>query len=107
LVSNQRSLGNISIIGRSLLAHGFLSNIHDLSRKNRVCASVKLDADASGFGILYLFTHDLNAEKILKIYQQATLLKSAEKWFGSDNESWILQEDITGVDTQEDAWILQ
>jgi hypothetical protein len=29
---------------------------------------------------------------MLKIYQRA-LLKSAEKWFGSDNESWILQED--------------
>lgn len=45
-----------------------------------------------GFGTLYLFTHNLNAEKMLKIYRRA-LLKSAKKWFESDNESWILQED--------------
>lgn len=45
-----------------------------------------------GFGILYLFTDNLNAEKMKKIYEQS-LLKSARRWFGPDNSLWVLQED--------------
>ena len=45
-----------------------------------------------GFGILYLFTCNLNAEKMLEIYKKA-LLPSAERWFIDKNEDWILQED--------------
>jgi len=45
-----------------------------------------------GFGCLYLFTDNLNAEKMCTIYQKC-LLKSAEKFFGSDRTSWLLQED--------------
>ncbi|KMQ87689.1 transposable element tcb1 transposase [Lasius niger] len=45
-----------------------------------------------GFGTLHLFTYNLNAEKMLKIYKKA-LLPSAERWFIDKNEDWILQED--------------
>ena len=45
-----------------------------------------------GFSILYLFTCNLNAEKMLEIYKKA-LLPSAERWFIDKNEDWILQED--------------
>ena len=45
-----------------------------------------------GFGILYLFTCNLNAEKMLEIYKKA-LLPSAERWFVDKNEDWILQKD--------------
>ncbi|CAK9833697.1 Transposable element Tcb2 transposase [Anthophora retusa] len=45
-----------------------------------------------GFGALYLFTDDLNAQKMIQIYQRC-LLKSARRWFGSDNSLWVLQED--------------
>ena len=49
-----------------------------------------------GFGILYLFTCNLNAEKMFEIYKKALLplaLLSAERWFIDKNEDWILQED--------------
>lgn len=45
-----------------------------------------------GFGTLYLFTYNLDAEKMLKIYKKA-LLPSAKRWFINKNEDWILQED--------------
>lgn len=45
-----------------------------------------------GFGVLHLFTDNLNAQKMNMIYQRC-LLKSAQRWFGSDNSSWVLQED--------------
>lgn len=45
-----------------------------------------------GFGVLYLFTGNLNAQKMNKIYEQC-LLKSARRWFGPDNSLWVLQED--------------
>lgn len=45
-----------------------------------------------GFGTLYLFTDNLNAEKMIKIYKKA-LLPSAKRWFITKNEDWILQED--------------
>ena len=41
---------------------------------------------------LFLFTGNLNAEKMCTIYQKY-LLKSAEKLYGSDRRSWVLQED--------------
>ena len=41
---------------------------------------------------MYLFTCNLNAEKMLEIYKKA-LLPSAERWFINKNEDWILQED--------------
>lgn len=45
-----------------------------------------------GFGRLILFTENLNAVKMLGLYKKG-LLKSSEKWFGTDNSTWILQED--------------
>lgn len=48
--------------------------------------------NARGFGILYLFTNTLTAQLMTEIYQKC-LLPSAHKWFGRNNDSWILQED--------------
>lgn len=45
-----------------------------------------------GFGALHLFTYNLNAPKMLKIYKKC-LLSTAERWFIRKNEGWILQED--------------
>ncbi|KAJ8947238.1 hypothetical protein NQ318_012004 [Aromia moschata] len=45
-----------------------------------------------GFGCLELFTQNLDAAKLLKIYKKG-LLKSAQKMFGAGNNNWILQED--------------
>lgn len=47
---------------------------------------------SKGFGRLCIFTDNLNAEKMVKIYEKY-LIPSAETWFGSDKESWTLQED--------------
>ncbi len=47
---------------------------------------------SQGFGKLHLFSENLDARYLCKIYQQ-TLLSSAEMWFASDRDSWILQED--------------
>jgi len=45
-----------------------------------------------GFGTLHIFTQNLNAAKMLQIYERA-LLPSAQRWFSSKNENWLLQED--------------
>lgn len=45
-----------------------------------------------GFGTLHIFTDNLNAAKMVKIYEKA-LLPSAQKWFIRKNTKWILQED--------------
>ncbi|CAK9813142.1 Transposable element Tcb2 transposase [Anthophora plagiata] len=45
-----------------------------------------------GFGALYLFTDNLNAQKMINIYQHC-VLKSARRWFSSDNRLWVLKED--------------
>jgi len=45
-----------------------------------------------GFGTLHLFTDNLNAEKMKKIYQKA-LIPSAKCMYGANNDDWILQED--------------
>lgn len=45
-----------------------------------------------GFGTLCLFTDNLDAAKMIKIYQRA-LLPSAQQWFIQKNEPWLLQED--------------
>lgn len=45
-----------------------------------------------GFGVLHVFSGILNAERMLQIYKKA-LLKSTKKWFGEENDDWILQED--------------
>jgi len=44
-----------------------------------------------GFG-LYLFTNNLNVEKMLKIYSKA-LLPSVQRWYINKDQDWILQED--------------
>ena len=44
-----------------------------------------------GFGCLELFTENLNAQKMLQIYEHG-LLRFAEKMFGDNNKDWILQE---------------
>jgi len=46
----------------------------------------------NGFDSLYLFTDNLNAEKMLKIYQKC-LVTSAEKFYGKNRDNWKLQED--------------
>ena len=45
-----------------------------------------------GFGNIYCFTNNLNADLLCTIYK-ITLLPSAKKLFGKDNDSWVLQED--------------
>ena len=45
-----------------------------------------------GFGNIYCFTNNLNADLLYTIYK-ITLLPSAKKLFGKDNDSWVLQED--------------
>src|SRR5579871_3390565 len=44
------------------------------------------------FGNIYYFTENLNSELLCTIYKK-TLLPSARKFFGEDNDSWKLQED--------------
>ena len=45
-----------------------------------------------GFGNIYCFTENLTGELLCTIYKK-TLLSSAKKFFGKDNNSWKLQED--------------
>ena len=45
----------------------------------------------SGCWCLELFTENLNAQKMLQIYERG-LLRSATKMFGADTADWILQE---------------
>lgn len=45
-----------------------------------------------GFGCLELFTENLNAQKMVKIYKRG-LIRSANKMFGPNSEDWVLQED--------------
>lgn len=45
-----------------------------------------------GFGTLNVFTCNLNAQKMVQIYQKA-LLPSAKRWFVDNDEEWTLQED--------------
>jgi transposase len=45
-----------------------------------------------GFGNIYCFTENLNAELLCTIYKK-TLLPSARNFFGEDNNNWKLQED--------------
>ena len=47
---------------------------------------------ASGFGKLFCFQRNLNAEFMYTIYEQG-LLTSISKLFGKGNIDWILQED--------------
>jgi len=46
---------------------------------------------SKGFGRLYLFTKNLNADMMTEIYKKA-LIRSADMWFNETNE-WVLQED--------------
>ena len=45
-----------------------------------------------GFGNIYCFTNNLNADLLCTIYE-TSLLPSAGIFFGKDNHSWSLQED--------------
>ena len=45
-----------------------------------------------GFGRIYCFTNNLNADLLCTIYKN-TLLPSAKTFFGKDNNTWSLQED--------------
>ena len=45
-----------------------------------------------GFGQIYCFTDNLNADKLCEIYKH-TLLPTAITFFGEDKDKWILQED--------------
>lgn len=47
---------------------------------------------AKGFGKLIVFTQNLDAQFMVKLYQKG-LLKSAESLYGPNNYDWILQED--------------
>nr|XP_031847715.1 uncharacterized protein LOC116433609 [Nomia melanderi] len=44
------------------------------------------------FGTLHVFTDNLNAAKMVKIYQRA-LLPSAQRWSIRNNKHWLLEED--------------
>ena len=55
-----------------------------------------------GFGNIYCFTENLNAELLCTIYK-TTLLPSAKNFFGEDNHSWNLQEDNDPKYTSEKA----
>jgi len=45
-----------------------------------------------GFGTLHIFTQNLDAAKMVQIYERV-LLPSAQRWFTKKNENWLLQED--------------
>lgn len=45
-----------------------------------------------GFGVLLLFTNNLNAPRMVEIYKKS-LLPTAKRQFSKKNEEWILQED--------------
>ena len=45
-----------------------------------------------GFGEIFLFSTNLNADLLCKIYKD-TLLPSAQKMFGEEKQHWLLQED--------------
>ena len=45
-----------------------------------------------GFGKLIIFSQNLDAQFMRKIYQRG-LLPSANMWYGKDNRNWCLQED--------------
>jgi len=45
-----------------------------------------------GFGTLHIFTQNLDAAKMVQIYERV-LLPSAQRWFTKNNENWLLQED--------------
>jgi hypothetical protein len=47
---------------------------------------------AAGFGKLYLFKENLNAQLLTRIYEEA-LLPSASELFGDSQDAWFLQED--------------
>jgi hypothetical protein len=47
---------------------------------------------SKGFGKIYIFTKNMNADLLCEIYEHA-LLPSAQYWFGKDTASWVLQED--------------
>jgi transposase len=47
---------------------------------------------ASGFGELYCWTQNLNAEFMIQVYKRG-LLPSSTKLFGKGNIEWVLQED--------------
>ena len=47
---------------------------------------------SKGFGSLFLFTQNLNAQLLVHIYKKA-LIPSAIEWFTDPEESWVLQED--------------
>ena len=55
-----------------------------------------------GFGNIYCFTENLNAELLCTIYKIA-LLPSAKNFFGQDDHSWLLQEDNDPKHTSEKA----
>ena len=47
---------------------------------------------SKGFGKLVLFTENMNAPLLVKIYNKG-LLPSAAKWFSGEEDEWVLQED--------------
>lgn len=48
--------------------------------------------NARGFGTLCVFTDNLNAQKMVKLYERG-LLTSVKRWFNQTEDQWILQED--------------
>lgn len=84
----------------SFWARSTISHTWSKSRKRFVIRTVKHPIkihvwgcfSKQGFGNLYAFNFNLNAEKMIKIYKNA-LLPSARNMFGKKSENWVLQED--------------
>ena len=64
---------------------------HKANKKHPVKVHVWGCFSQHGFGCLELFTENLNAQKMLQIYERG-LLRSATKMFVTDTADWILQE---------------
>lgn len=84
-----------SFWARSSITHTWCTHANKLVQRT-VKHPVKVHVwgcfSKQGFGKLFMFTDNLNAAKLIKIYQNA-LLPSAEQWFKRKNIYWILQED--------------
>ncbi|CAK9833892.1 Transposable element Tcb2 transposase [Anthophora retusa] len=88
--SDESSFWAWTPIKRAWSAHG--NPVIQRSIKHPIKVHVWGCFNSRGFGTLCVFTDNLNAQKMLKLYQRG-LLVSAKHWFKSTRDHWILQED--------------
>lgn len=84
-----------SFWARSSINHTWCTHINRLigrTVKHVVKVHVWGCFSKQGFGTLHIFTDNLNAAKMVKIYRR-DLLPSAQKWLIRKNKKWLLQED--------------